>query len=735
MQRDKLLQKQTKIKLRSSLRIKLIIVFITLVLVVLMFPQGESIESEVTVGSVWIRDDLIASTTFEILKDSKLYEEEKIAAARDIQPIFLRNNSLANIYLDSLKNYNVLLKKLLSKTSVIPKNITFMSDNSFAVFHKLVNQSSLSKSSKLISISQVFYQSQEILVKIFQRGLLNLPYSEISRDSISVRDGKFEKIFPKSVFLDRNSVNDFTAFLLKSKIGFNTEVNEAIGEYISNFIKPNLVYSPQLTEIAIKNAKDKVLRNIGIVNENERIVAKHDRIKPETKLKIDSYRIAKGEEIGFVGKSLQSIGKFLHILIIVLPLIIYVRLFRSKIYKDNLKILLIAFIILFISLLSFLIYQIDISTAIEFLVLVPVASMLLTIIFDSRIGFYGTVVTSLIAGGLQGNDYAFALMNIIAGSLAAYTVRDIKNRTQIFRSFLFIFIGYAISIIAFGFERYESINQMLSSFVFAGSNALISPVFTYGLIIFVERFFNITTDLTLLELTDFNKPLLKELAKKAPGTFNHSITMGTLAETSAEAIGANPTLARVGAYYHDIGKILDPESFVENQINSHNIHEHLQPEQSVALILAHVKKGIELAETYALPKEIIDFIPMHHGTMVISYFFSKAKELYGEEMVDIRNYRYKGPKPTTKETAIVMLADACESTVRSLNDSDSQKIENVINNLINSRIDDGQLDEAPLTFTDIKIIKESFLSILVGQHHKRIRYPEQEELENTKAQE
>ncbi|MBA4405874.1 hydrolase [bacterium] len=694
-----------------------------------MFPQGESIESEVTVGSIWIRDDLIASTTFEILKDPKQYEEEKSAAARSIQPIFLRDNSLANIYIDSVKKYNVQFKKLLSITGTVSKNNTFLSDNSFSVFLKMTNQSGTLKLSALNSVTQ------EILQNIFQRGLLSQSYNEISRDSISVRDGKFEKIIPKSAFLDRNSVNDFMAFLLKSKSGFNTEVNEAIEEYISNFVKPNLIYSPQLTEIAIKNAKDKVPRNIGIVNENERIVAKHDRIKPETKYKIDSYRIAKGEEMGFVSKSLQSIGKFLHILIIILPLIIYIRLFRSKIYTDNLKILLIAIIILFVSLLSFLIYQIDVSTAIGFLVLVPVASMLLTIIFDSRIGFYGTVVTSLIAGGLQGNDYAFALMNIIAGSLAAYTVRDIKNRTQIFRSFLFIFLGYAISIIAFGFERYDSFNQLLTNFVFAGSNALISPVVTYGLIIFVERFFNITTDLTLLELTDFNKPLLKELAKKAPGTFNHSITMGTLAETAAEAIRANPTLARVGAYYHDIGKILDPESFVENQINSHNIHEQLQPDQSVALILDHVKKGIELAESYSLPKEIIDFIPMHHGTMVISYFYSKAKELYGEESVDIIEYRYKGPKPRTKETAIVMLADACESTVRSLIDSDSQKIENVINNLVNSRIDDGQLDEAPLTFTDVKIIKDSFLSILVGHHHKRIRYPEQEELENTKTQE
>lgn len=729
------MKEQTKIKLRSSLRIKLIIIFLTLILAVLMFPHGESIDFEVTVGSVWIRDDLIASTTFEILKDTKVYETEKSNAARSILPIFLRDNSLVTIYLDSLKNYNELLTKLLSNSSSTADNKTFLSDNAFTVFYKLSRQSKFSGSVKLIPISKALNIPREILKNIFQRGLLNLLYDEISRDSISIRGGKFEKMFPKSNFLDRNSVNEFVKFSLKSQIGNNTEVNEAIEEYISNFTKPNLIYSKQLSEIAIQNAKDKIPRNIGIVNENERIVAKHDRIKPETKLKIDSYRIAKGEEIGFVGKSLQSIGKFLHILIIVLPIIIYIRLFRTKIYRDNLKILLIASIILFISLLSFLVYQIDVSTAIEFLVLVPVASMLLTIIFDSRIGFYGTVVVSLIAGGLQGNDYAFALMNIVAGSLAAYTVRDIKNRTQIFRSFLFIFLGYVISIVAFGFERFDSFNQMLSSFAFAGSNALISPVITYGLIIFVERIFNITTDLTLLELTDFNKPVLKELAKNAPGTFNHSITMGTLAETTAEAIRANPTLARVGAYYHDIGKILDPESFVENQISSHNVHEQLTPEQSVKLIKAHVEKGIELAQIHSLPKEVIDFIPMHHGTMVISYFFSKAKELYGEENVNINDYRYPGPKPVTKETAIVMLADACESTVRSLNESDAQKIENVINNLINSRIDDGQLDEAPLTFADIKKIKDSFLSILVGQHHKRIRYPEQEELENTKAEE
>jgi hypothetical protein len=309
-----------------------------------------------------------------------------------------------------------------------------------------------------------------------------------------------------------------------------------------------------------------------------------------------------------------------------------------------------------------------------------------------------------------------------------------KNRTQIFRSFFYIFLGYSFGIIAFGLEKYDSFNQMLLSFAFAGSNALISPILTYGLIIFFEKIFYITTDLTLLELTDFNNILLKDLAKYAPGTFNHSIALGAIVETTADAIGANPILSRVGAYYHDIGKTIDPDCFVENQLNSKNIHEKIAPIKSVQLIMNHVDKGIELAKKNYLPQEVIDFIPMHHGTTVISYFYEKAKKMYGDENVDINKYRYHGPKPNTKETAIVMLADSCESAIRSMTDPDARKVENVINNLINSRIDDEQLNESPLTFNDLRIIRESFLGILIGYQHKRLRYPNQEELESKKIE-
>jgi hypothetical protein len=270
---------------------------------------------------------------------------------------------------------------------------------------------------------------------------------------------------------------------------------------------------------------------------------------------------------------------------------------------------------------------------------------------------------------------------------------------------------------------------MLVELAFAGSNALISPVLTYGLLIFFEKFFNITTDLTLLELSNYDRPLLKELARKAPGTFNHSMTIGTMSETAAERINANPLLARVGSYYHDIGKTITPQNFVENQADNQNVHENLSPEESAELIVNHVKEGIQLAEDNDLPQEIIDFIPMHHGTTVMSYFYERAKKLYGEDKVNVDDYRYPGPKPNTKETTIMMLADGCESAVRSVEDPDSEKVENVINGIFKARIDSGQMNDSPVTYSDITKIKETFLTILLGQHHRRIRYPKQDELE------
>ncbi len=717
----------------KSRRIKFLIFIATVILIVLMFPQGESLESEVTLGSIWLEEDLIATTSFPIYKNPEVYKIEQKRAAEKVYPIFVYKPNLSVQIKDSLKSFSEYLLKIIDneiKPNEGENDKLVLKTTSLKMYNEILRITGNPRSARK-KIQEVLTSVSELINRVYQKEILNQLYNEIKKDSVAKRVGRVDYVEPKLKYNDLKIVYDFVADEV-NRMTQDQQLRNVVAEFINHFVRPNLIYDDKLTLEEINHVQDKVSPNIGIVNENERIIAKHDRVTEEDKLKIDSYRKAKAEISSLISNLTQSLGKFLHILLILTLYGIYLFLFRKKIFYDNIKVLLIAIIILFNGFLTYLLTNLQVGSPIYLLAILPAASMLLTIIFDSRVGFYGTVVIALITGSLRGNDYTFTAMNIFAGSLGAYTVRDIKNRTQIFRSFIYILLGYVVSILAFGLERYETADKILIEFAFASANALFSPVFTFGMIIFFERFFKITTDLTLLELTDFNRPLLKELAKIAPGTFTHSITVGSMVERAAESIKANPLLARVGAYYHDIGKTINSDYFVENQMDNENSHEKLNPKQSTEIIINHVSKGIELAEKEKLPKEIVDFIPMHHGTQVVSYFYEKAKELYGAENISIQDFRYTGPRPNTKETALVMLADACESTVRSIDEPEPAKIENVVNSLIKQRVDDGQLDESPITLSDLKLIKETFLNILLGQYHKRIRYPKQDEMENVK---
>jgi cyclic-di-AMP phosphodiesterase PgpH len=716
-----------KLKSNDNLKLKILIGLVTVFFVVFMFPKGESIESEASIGSIWIHDDLIASFSFPVYKDAEVYKKELKDAAKSVFPIFTTENDIASKISDSMKSFNANLLILLDQfdSDNSGDNSAFLSRSSL---EELKNLRDHAIPGKRENLKQFFSDAQKILSNEYVGGTISIMSDNISFDSIAVRIGSIDKIETTKDF--------FSIEQLKNKIigdiysrDYSKPFGSALVEYTEHFVLPTLIYQPKLTNEEIQQAEENVSKYSGIVNENEKIIGKHDRVLKDSWLKIQSYKKAKGEKIGLGEYFLQSVGKFLHVTFLLTIFVIYLFLFRKKIFFDNKKILLIASNLIFLSFIAFITNLLNLPVPVYFLIFIPAASMLMTIIFDSRIGFYTTIIFSLVIGALRGNDYSFTAMNVFAGALSVYTVRDIKNRSQIFRSFLFIFLGYAFSAIAFGLEQFASPETLLLEFAFAGSNALISPVLTYGLLIFFERIFNITTDLTLMELSNFDRPLLKELARKAPGSFNHSMTVGTLAETASESIGANPLLARVGAYYHDIGKIITPQNFVENQLDNHNLHENLTPEESVNLIKRHVNEGIELARENKIPEEIINFIPMHHGTTVISFFYDKAQKTYGERNVNLLDYSYSGPKPNSKETAIVMLADSCESAVRSIDEPNPDIMENVIDNIIKVRIDSGQLDESPLTFSDIAKIKDAFISILIGQHHKRIKYPQQEEME------
>ena len=715
-----------------SLFYKIALAFATVALIAMMFPKGESIESEVTEGTVWLNDDLIAEISFPIIKSEEIYQSELRDAEKKVYPVFISNSGMIAKSIDSLRNYSNFLIGVLdysaNNDSIEIINSTFLSTAAFKIFQSIrLKERNLIKSG-VYNLRNLFSTAGFVLNKVYKKGVLNINDGEETKDSIAIRVGNVDEIAQIIKFLFFNRAWEKIAREIK-RFNYPDEIEEALTEYTVHFLFPNLAYSEELTNEEIEQKTNNVSRYSGIVNENERIIAKHERISNEIKLKIDSYKEAKGDTVAKEGLFLQFIGKFIHISLLLSLLTVYIMLFRKRIFYDNNKLILISLIFVSVSFSTFLVNQIEVQAPIHFLIFLPAASMLFTIIFDSRMGFYCTVILALIAGALRGNDYTFATMNMIAGGLSVYTVRDIKNRSQIFRSFLIILLGYTLSIIAFGLERFAPVDSMLVEFAFAGSNALISPVLTYGVLIFFEKMFHITTDLTLLELSNYDRPLLKDLARKAPGTFNHSMTMGTMGETAAERIGANPMLARVGAYYHDIGKTITPQNYVENQLDNQNVHENLTPEESAQLIVSHVEEGIQLGMDNNLPQEILDFIPMHHGTTVMTYFYERAKKLYGEDKVKITDYKYPGPKPNSKEAAIIMLADGCESAVRSIEEPDSDKVENVIDGIFNSRIDDGQLEDSPLTYSDMTKMKEAFLSILLGQHHRRIRYPKQEEME------
>ena len=262
---------------------------------------------------------------------------------------------------------------------------------------------------------------------------------------------------------------------------------------------------------------------------------------------------------------------------------------------------------------------------------------------------------------------------------------------------------------------------------------------TFGLLIFFERSAKVTTDLTLIELGHFNHPLLKMLSEKAPGTYHHSVSMASLAEAGASAVGANEVLARVGAYFHDIGKIEKPNYFVENQKGNRSRHDKLAPRMSSLIIQNHVKKGIALGREYSLPEEVVDFIPQHHGTTRIDYFYRKALKLAESsddetkiDEINEQDYRYPGPRPQTKETGILMLADSIEAAARTLDDPSPQKLEVLIDDLIKKRFEEGELDECPLTLKDLTKIKKAFLGVLVGVYHARVKYPESEKDEDSR---
>ncbi len=357
--------------------------------------------------------------------------------------------------------------------------------------------------------------------------------------------------------------------------------------------------------------------------------------------------------------------------------------------------------------------------------LIPLAtlSMLATVLLDYRLSILILVFSGILPNISNPDILRFYPPLFIGSMMGVLATKDITQRGDLTRAGLWIALTQVIGVGAISLIGYGDLRSIILNMVYGLGSGLLSSILAIGLMPYFEHLFQILTPIRLTELINFSQPLLKRLMLEAPGTYHHSILIGNLAESAGEALGANLPLIRAGSYYHDIGKVRRPYFFIENQLGGENLHDKLPPSLSRLIILQHVDDGVMLARQYKIPEQIIDFIREHHGTSLVSYFYHKAlKE--NPNSVREEEYRYRGPKPRSKETAIVMLADAVEAAVRSLEHPTPQKIEDTVRGIIEERLNDGQLDESPLTLRDLNVIAESFVKVLNGLFHPRIEYPD-----------
>jgi putative nucleotidyltransferase with HDIG domain len=355
---------------------------------------------------------------------------------------------------------------------------------------------------------------------------------------------------------------------------------------------------------------------------------------------------------------------------------------------------------------------------------IPLGAVLLTVLFNPRLAFAGSLVLTILTGVMLAAPIQFFLFTFVGSLVGVFSLSGRVGRTAFFRAGSVLGLANAYTLLAFALLEGDA-TTLVADMVGGLVNGVVVAVLATGLLPLLEHSFGRTTDFTLLELSNLNEPMLRHLLLTAPGTYHHSVMVGTLAESAAEAIGANALLCRVGAYYHDIGKTRHPAYFIENHADALSRHEKLAPSLSRTIVMSHVKEGIEMARDYGLPEVLVDLIPQHHGTRLVHYFYQRAKETADPDLQAVQEeaYRYPGPKPQTREAAILMLADAVEAAARTLTDPAPARIQGAVQKLINGIFVDGQLDECDLTLRDLHIIANSFVRILTGIFHHRVDYP------------
>ena len=670
---------------------------ITAIVLYFALPQEGRFRYEFQKGRPWMHATLIAPYNFAIMKSDEVIREERDSLPQSLTPFFHFQDSVGK-------------RQIVALSSKIDE-ITFK-ENTEILYSRVVKN-------KVLTIFDKIYNSG-----ILEQDISN--YQPLAGKSSLriIKNNLAERVLTEQLYSLKTAYTEAYArldLLKKSDPDYKIIIDKLHPE---DFLSVNLSFDSEKTNAEKQKILDNLATTNGMVQEGERIVSQGDVVSPQTYIILESLKSTYEKSRGnFTKYYLIIVGKMIFISMLLLTLFLFIYHIRRKLLNSKRDVT----FTLMMMLMMIIFCRIIVSANNVSVYIVPFAALALIIrtFLDARLAIFVNTITALIVGFMVPNGYEFLLLSIPAGSIAVISQNKLQRRDQLLLTSLIIFFVYVFTYIGISLIQEASFAGIdLTIIKWFAINAALTLI-TYLVVFVIEKSFGFVSDVTLIELSYSNQKLLRKLAEEAPGTFQHSLQVANLAEEAVLRLGGNPLLVRAGALYHDIGKLTDPQYFIENQALGINPHDQLSFEESAKIIMEHVSRGVDLARKHKIPEQIIDFIKTHHGTTKTSYFFIESNNQNNQE-TEVSRFTYPGPLPSTRETVVVMLADSIEAASRSLEKKDNESLKNLIDKIFQQKIEAGQLDYAPLTFNDITLLKEIFLKKLHNIYHVRINYPQKD---------
>ncbi len=668
--------------------------------------------------------DVIASISFTVTKSREQLQREQRAAEQAVAPVFVLDRTAADSSVARVRGFFVRLDSAFAAPGAVPEEAVASTLAAFGLSATPEQVEYLLSPARRQGLRAAL---EDAFATLLRRGVADgTDLENLTSGQVVVTDAEgARRLLPRDSLVTMGRF--YAQAARQASEGAPIEGVNLFQTLLIRFAAPSLVLDRAATLAAREQARSAVQPTTGVVLKGERIVTAHERVGREEVERLQAYRGALLDQgLGSEGANLIGYaGAMLYALIPLALLAIAVHFFWPGVYTDVRGFLIVVLLApLILGVASAIARTADPASMVT-LVPIAIAGLLVAALYDGLLALLVVLAIAMLTAGQPpfAGLSAFVLL-LSAGAAAALGVRGIRRRAQSWMLIAIITGAYLLAGLALIMLRMEPPTAIISILLWGALSAIASTVLVVAALVpAMESLTGISTDQTLLELTDLNRPLLRQLSRKAPGTYAHSIAVGNLAEAACLAVDANALLARAGCYYHDIGKMSQPQFFIENQPKGRNPHDKLSPSRSAAVIREHVREGLRMASEAGLPRAIKDFIAEHHGTMTIAFFLERARQQEPELDLNPSDFAYSGPKPQSRETAIAMLADGTESATRVLLDPSPDRIRAVIDGIIRSRLEEGQLDQCPLTLRDLDLIKAQFARVLMGMYHHRIEYP------------